>query len=311
MMMRLMFILLLGFGNSTSSENQQFGTQNLQVNFSWQNVSGSLLSRRPPVLVLKKFLTATEADTIVQLAQPNLVDSQTGGGLDLSYRNSKSTFLSREDMATPMIKLVNRRISSFLKAMPTVAGLVGLVPTVPTQHAEVFQVAQYGVSGFYRVHNDHADGDLVHYDRVATVLLYLGSDVAGGETMFPCLESETKGGMYSWNGNTDLRTVTACKRPSRQCNATTLAKYLDMEMLHCCCEETLRVKPKKGTALVFFPMRLASSGQQWIKDQFTAHAACPVRRGTKSIAQQWFHLDQLPDDFDPAQALSRAAKDEL
>mmetsp|Transcript_26751 Transcript_26751/g.58001 ORF Transcript_26751/g.58001 Transcript_26751/m.58001 type:complete len:178 (+) Transcript_26751:287-820(+) len=150
-------------------------------------------------------------------------------------------------------------------------------------------------------HNDYVDHD--HYDRVATVLLYLDNTKSGGETVFPYLESAGGGG-YKWNGQTDYRTM-QCATWDSACDKSSF-DYRGNGLAFCCCKELLRVKPRRGDAVVFFPGTM-----QGTRDSMAAHAACPVRKGVKHVVQQWFHATQLPEnsrlDTSAVQALMKTA----
>ena len=56
-------------------------------------------------------------------------------------------------------------------------------------------------------------------------------------------------------------------------------------MAYCCCTDRLRVAPKRGSAVLFFP--LMPNGTL---DERVAHGACPVLReyDEKWAVQQWF-----------------------
>lgn len=79
-----------------------------------------------------------------------------------------------------------------------------------------------------------------------------------------------------------------CREWDPRCNKTDF-DYVFHEMHYCCCKELLRVKPKAGTAVLFFPAL-----PNGLKDSMSVHAACPVTKGEKFVVQQWYHTKPLP-----------------
>ena len=88
--------------------------------------------------------------------------------------------------------------------------------------------------------------------RVASFLLYLTTPDEGGETVFPL---EGKGGMKRLHG-------------------------ID----YTSCEVGLKVKPRKGDALLFWSVHPNNTF-----DRSSLHGGCPVVSGTKFVATKWIH----------------------
>jgi prolyl 4-hydroxylase len=102
-------------------------------------------------------------------------------------------------------------------------------------------------------------------NRLATLLFYLNDVEEGGNTVFP------------FNGNFD--------KPSLE------IKFSQSEIQSACLQTSnaLSVKPKKGTALLFYNMLPDGN-----LDVQSLHAGCPVEKGEKWIANLWFWEEQVP-----------------
>ena len=75
--------------------------------------------------------------------------------------------------------------------------------------------------------------------------------------------------------------------------------YERLGMQYCCCTELLRLAPREGDAVLFFPARADGT-----KEKIAVHASCPVVSdsmtsgvdSTKVVVQQWFHREPLDKD---------------
>lgn len=123
------------------------------------------------------------------------------------------------------------------------------------------QVLRYSNGQKYGAHMDVIPGpDQVNNSRMATVLLYLTSVEAGGETTFP-QES-------SWVNS--YRNISP-DNPSD------------------CARGTVYVKPRRGDALLFFSLQPDGSF-----DAASVHGGCPVTAGEKWTAAIWIHEKSYP-----------------
>ncbi|KAI5402109.1 Prolyl 4-hydroxylase 1, variant 3 [Lathyrus oleraceus] len=120
-----------------------------------------------------------ECDYLRAVALPRLkvstvVDVKTGKGVQSDVRTSSGMFLNGEERKYPMIQAIEKRISVYSQ--------------VPVENGELMQVLRYEKNQFYRPHHDYfADTFNLKRggQRIATMLMYLGDNVEGGETHFP------------------------------------------------------------------------------------------------------------------------------
>jgi prolyl 4-hydroxylase len=138
--------------------------------------------KNPRVIVFGGLLSEEECDTLVELARPKLVRSETvvnatGGSEVNEARTSSGMFFDRG--ATPFVAMVEKRIATLVNW--------------PFENGEGLQVLHYGPGAEYRPHHDYFDP--VHPgtatilqrggQRVGTVVIYLNTPTAGGSTTFP------------------------------------------------------------------------------------------------------------------------------
>ncbi len=141
------------------------------------------VSDSPEVYVCEQFLTDEECDSLIKKAKPDLtqstvVDNNSSQGVLDNRRTSSGTFLSKR-LEIPAAKKIRSRA----------AKLTGL----SKKNGENIQVLHYSPGAEYQPHHDYFDpnskGGFFHYNRggqrVATLLVYLNTPTAGGETIFP------------------------------------------------------------------------------------------------------------------------------
>jgi prolyl 4-hydroxylase len=137
----------------------------------------------PEVYVCKNFLSDAECDYIIKIAHPYLkrstvVDPNSPHSLTDPRRTSQGMFIPR-NLKDKIVKRINQRIAQ--------------ATGIPQENSEDIQVLHYDVGGEYRPHHDYFDiatkGGLSQYNRggqrVATLMVYLKTTTAGGETIFP------------------------------------------------------------------------------------------------------------------------------
>jgi prolyl 4-hydroxylase len=267
--------------------------------------------------MMEGLIAAADCDYVVQnLTTPSkFMRSMTGkaeaGGIVSEVRTSSAFWLSRQDMAEPTMKRISATVEEALRQLVNHAK--GYLYPVEARFAEVFQITRYREGEYYKAHNDNHNEP-----RVATALIYLSDVERGGETVFPYLNWASDGGTRAaWNKQTDFRKMRTCAAwDNVTCGGDGAAhfNYKKHNLAFCCCQEVLRIKPRKGSAVVFFPA--LASGE---RDSLAAHAACPVVAGTKYVIQQWFHasMDRLgpetgmhwhEDDAASGDSTTRAAK---
>lgn len=138
--------------------------------------------RNPRVVVLAGLLSDDECDELVRLAAPRMarsetVDVATGGNEVNAARTSRGMFFERGEHE--VCRRLEARIAKLLQW--------------PVDHGEGLQVLHYGPGAEYRPHHDYFDpaqpGSPTILrrggQRVATIVTYLNTPVAGGGTTFP------------------------------------------------------------------------------------------------------------------------------
>lgn len=147
-------------------------------------VKPEVLSWSPRIILLHNFLSYEECDYLRGVALPRLkistvVDANTGKGIKSDVRTSSGMFLSHEERKYPMIHAIEKRISVYSQ--------------IPIENGELMQVLRYEKNQYYRPHHDYFS-DTFNLkrggQRIATMLMYLGDNVEGGETHFPSAGSD-------------------------------------------------------------------------------------------------------------------------
>lgn len=171
-----------------------------------------------------------------------------------AIRNSAGTFLNRR--SDPVISRLNDRLSHITR--------------MPVSHQEDLQVLRYFPGEHYYPHTDFFSTPVERSEangkqRYATILTYLndyGVQYTGGETIMPLLPPTEA--QKSWTNVTE------------------------------CTTGKLAVRPKKGSALMFYSMN--ENGDELSS---STHGSCDVLTGVKYSAPTWirqlpFHPSSLP-----------------
>jgi prolyl 4-hydroxylase len=185
----------------------------------------------PKVIAIPKFLSAFEADAIVNMSKSQ-VKASTVGDTDQaredSTRTSRNTWISRNK--SPLTETLFRRAADVLNVDQS------LLHT--NSNVEDIQVVHYVNGQKYDSHHDWGVSGY-HESRYITMLMYLTDQAdpdAGGETSFP--KAGSGGG--------------------------------------------IKVVPVKGDAVLFYNLLEDGNG-----DDLSLHAALPVWRGEKWLANFW------------------------
>jgi prolyl 4-hydroxylase len=128
--------------------------------------------------------------------------------------------------------------------------------------------------------------------RQATALVWLSDEtrLEGGETFFPDVApSDLEAGV--WSGSEFGKIAKLGKFPNSGSR-----DGAGRPMLHfggeARCGEGLKVRPRKGSALIFF-----SRGRDGRPAPGAAHGGCPVVRGEKLLASVWMHCFRFPREL--------------
>ncbi len=149
------------------------------------------LSDRPRILAFPGFASTAECDWVVARARERLrpahvVDPSGGGNTYHSVRDNSLTEFQLPDMDV-VLEVLRTRISTAIR--------------LPVPIFEAPQVLHYSVGQQFREHHDFLDPNVAGFaeqlrrfgQRIATVLIYLNDDYAGGETVFPRLGVSYRG----------------------------------------------------------------------------------------------------------------------
>mgnify|MGYP003705955213 FL=1 len=263
------------------------GTEEWNWNFV-EKYGGRMLSVEPPIAVLENFLTRDELEHLKNAGSSFLKPAETSGKAGVATRTSFSHFLTEHEADHSVVKNLRRRLVAFLRDTPLVRREGGIFSLEKDQQFESLQIQRYLPGERYDPHFDFSVNVKTLNFRAVTILMYLSTIELGngGETIFPLVEenmnlSENE---VPYAASSNLK-KTSCSR-GISCDHSNFTFFKSMP--HCCCSESLKVRPIAGRSVVFFP-RL-SNGES---DKRTWHGACPVVSGTKFTAQQWIHSPEI------------------
>lgn len=228
------------------------------------------LSWAPRVFEIPGVLTDVECEELIQRAESRLKKMGTFGKATQTVRQSESMFFNLpSDDGDDLIALVRGALLDTL--------------LMPSAYAENLQVTRYKKGDFYGLHYDFSQPNRKKADpkgypygdveRYATLVMYLSDGFEGGETVFPRVSTPGSPG----------------KGLLKQVNKVDAETWADIGGLNDFCgqdSDALKAKPAKGGAILFFDY--TPDGQ---RDMETVHGSCPVRSGTKVIAQQWIQIN--------------------
>jgi len=209
------------------------------------------LSLQPLLFKVQNFLSTSECDHIIELAQKDKamlkqspvsrMDHDIGKEVK-QWRTSSQMWL--RNSASKVVKQITKRVSEFTGT--------------ETSQQEAIQVLRYNNKQFYSAHLDAFDPafyqgriksiDYGHKNRLATLFWYMTNITKGGETLFP----------------------KAYGLPSPR------------DMWECETSPGLKVSPRKGMIILWY--NLLPNG---LVDLRSLHSGCPVLEGTKWSANKW------------------------
>lgn len=169
----------------------------------WRSIPGAtFLSEDPVIVQFDNFLSAEEADHIIDLGTPLLANSTVGQSRELDYssRTSQTAWLDSVDhWRDPVLKGIDEKIER--------------LTMVARRSMEHNQVLRYEPGQYYHIHHDFIVEQklLPCGPRVATFFMYLNDMPEGGNTTFPQLGLEVqpvKGRAVLW-WNFDIRKIAA------------------------------------------------------------------------------------------------------
>ena len=206
-----------------------------------------LLSTSPRSVMYRNFASDADCDAIVEAAKTRLHRS------GLALKRGETLESTKNIRTSSGTFLTSKEEKS--GALKRVEEKMARATHIPASHGEAYNVLRYEIGQKYDSHYDMFDP--LQYgpqksQRVASFLLYLTTPDEGGETVFPL---EGKGGMKRLHG-------------------------ID----YTSCEVGLKVKPRKGDALLFWSVHPNNTF-----DRSSLHGGCPVVSGTKFVATKWIH----------------------
>ena len=189
-------------------------------------------------------------------------------------RYSSQTWLSQDAASNSVLQQLRDRLIALTH-----------LPRVIVETSEHIQVVHYDIGGHYHCHldtdpEDYDNRTCCHYTkrtddgcrlcRYLTLLYYLSDVSEGGATAFPGAQMDA-----------DLNYDTIME--SGLCN------------LSAQCETGIVVKPKMGSAVLWYSHFLEEEGQLGRVDNRTIHGGCDVIKGDKWIANNWIDIDGFMD----------------
>ncbi len=243
---------------------------------------GVVLSWAPRIFQFDGVLSAHECDSLAAKAMGRMGPVGTfSDASERSIRTSSSMwFSSNEDDADELVASVRRAMLDIV--------------LVPSAYAESLQVTRYDEGQYYDLHYDFSQpgresADPAKYpfgdvERTATVIAYLSDGFEGGETVFPRVPRPDLGNGAKAQGLLD-------KVPGWNDSVWPRVGGVGGVEQFCSAGDALRVKPAKGSVLVFY-----GYGANGVRDMDTIHGSCPVVKsggggGVKIIAQQWVQMN--------------------
>ncbi|XP_054712442.1 prolyl 4-hydroxylase subunit alpha-1-like isoform X2 [Uloborus diversus] len=158
--------------------------------FLLQPLRVEVRSLEPLVVQFHNLLTEGQTDLLRQIAEPKLarsmVQADKGSEVVSVSRTSQNAWVGPKDH--PLMARVYKLVES----------VTGLSTDVDEGHAEIVQIANYGMGGHYTPHFDYLlvdkEPEEIQYvhpkeldagDRTATLMFYLSDVTRGGATVFP------------------------------------------------------------------------------------------------------------------------------
>lgn len=135
------------------------------------------VSWKPRAFLYKNFLSESECDHLVSLAEPKLQPSTVAATINSEsvlseIRTSWGMFVEKSQ--TDIVKKIEERLAAWT--------------FLPVENGEALQILRYNHGQKYDAHYDFFGSDAKNQrggDRYATVLMYLSNVIRGGETVFP------------------------------------------------------------------------------------------------------------------------------
>lgn len=260
-------------------------------------------SVRPPVFEIPNFLTNEECNMIIGSAVESGLNVSKVFGSDIEEEFDEEEDLSEISRVSEQTWLREYNLGSefWEKLFARVAKLTGL-PIGMVLRGEPIQVVSYAPGGHYHAHLDTVDevdhlpccfqtkcGDKEHTPewaeccrlcRFITVLYYLNEPEEGGETAFPLADMPEE---------------------------LVEEKFVNVEeqdwynLSHYCHNSSLVVKPKRGTAIMWYSHFIdEETGYLGKVDRMSHHGGCDLKKGTKWIANNWISGTTYGDRFKPS-----------
>ena len=242
-----------------------------------------LVADAPHIYIIDDFATAAECRAVYEEAAPKLKSSVVFDPYGHKWKQAADTHLARQHG-------VPRKELSGMRA--TIAERMDLAAMQPSANSDALVVKEYDVEGMYQLHTD-SNMDI---GRVATALLFLQPAEEGGQLVFPWAHAVngTEGSPVGVSGrglhphsispHEPLPTLFAGRD---LCNAAS---------------DTLTIEPRTGRLVIFFN----HDGQSRQLKPRSLHGSCPIVRGTKRIAQQFYSWHAVGESNEMSKIMKRA-----
>ncbi|XP_052818588.1 transmembrane prolyl 4-hydroxylase-like [Mya arenaria] len=254
---------------------------------------------KPPVFEIPGFLSDEECDYIIEAAKDNGLEMSALFGEDVEKQFDADLPLEKVTRVSQQTWLDGTHIGGeFWDRLQTRISKLTELPIDMIQRGEPMQVVSYKEGGHYHAHIDTVEyndkpcciqtgcgekeltpewKECCRLCRYATVLYYLQDVEDGGETAFPLADAKDKvlEEKFADDNNDDWHNLS-----------------------YNCHNSSLVVKPKKGTAIMWYNHFVdTETGYLGEADLRSHHGGCDIRKGTKWIANNWISSVPFQDRF--------------
>lgn len=227
------------------------------------------LARYPEIWRARRLVTDAECELLISAASGSL--NRSGLGVESSkhkgFRTSRTAWI--KCAVLPQLADLTRRVAALLN-LPVAAVSMG-----ECEDSGHLQVVRYQPQQEYGVHHD-CDGVTRRY---ATVLLYLCDVDGGGETHFPVAGDDEEEWACIPSVDAAVRGFRQSRHGGGDGGGAMAASVTAMR------DGGLKVAPRKGDAILFY-----NYDRNGVMDPRAIHAALPVSRGHKFIANYWISI---------------------
>lgn len=217
-----------------------------QTSPSGVNIRWRQIAKKPRMYITDNFLSSQEADLLIKHCTKNLAAATVGENRDAgsNLRNSSTDWCAQDEHEIHQVQDIIERVS--------------VATRMDDEHGERLQIGYYHDEyQFYKLHYDSSP----ELPRYVTLFIYLNDVEEGGETIFP----------HALNGFNQEYHDTIWHLRGKD-----FRDYCKNE------KDILRVKPRKGRAILFY-----NHDEHQNIEQEALHGGCPPLKGDKYFVTRW------------------------